>query len=518
MLILLPVLILILAAYTLVSLYLVRPTFRYPWIIAAAGSSFALLSVFLWQTKLPQSLSLTPLHSLFKLNYTIGLIADDISWSYAISLAALCAAVIWTSVVRAEKNPINWAGVLLQTALGILAVASENPATLIFTWSALDLVELITLLRSTTGNDQNRSVVIAFSVRILGSGLLLWANLTAIGHGASLSFHSLPATSGLLLLFAACLRLGVIPLHLPNQQASARRRGFGTILRLVSAAASLSLLARITPGSLLTAFAPFLLVLVAIVAIFAGWLWLSASDEIVGRPFWILGSASLAIGATLRGNSTASLGWGVTLILSGGLLFLFSARLRQVLWLPLLAILSFSALPYTATSSAWLNGNTSPVLFLIPFLPAQGLLMAGYIRHALHPGDSSLESQATWTKVLYPTGLFLLAGTAFLLGFWGWNGSRVLGSWWMSLIALLFAAGFYTLALLLFPRLSLRNISVQWTLILHLEWLPGVISSIFRGLRSITVLVTSALEGDGGLLWSLTLIAVILSVLSTWGH
>jgi hypothetical protein len=353
---------------------------------------------------------------------------------------------------------------------------------------------------------------------MLGTGLLLWANLAAIGRGTSLSFQSVPATSGLLLLIAAGLRLGVLPLHLPYQQESAQRRGFGTTLRLVSAAASLSLLARITPSSLQTAFVPLLLVLAALVAIYASWLWLRASDEIVGRPFWILGSASLAIGATLRGNPTASLGWGVTLVLSGGLLFLFSARLRRILWLPFLALWSFSALPYTATSSAWLNGNPSSLLFMMPFLPAQALLMAGYIRHALHPGDSSLESQATWTKMLYPTGLFLLAGTALLLGFWGWIGARVVGSWWMSLIALMLAGGFYAFALLLFPRWSLRNISTQWTLIFHLEWLSRVVSTLFGVLRSITDLVTSALEGDGGLLWSLTLIAVILSVLSTWGH
>jgi hypothetical protein len=92
------------------------------------------------------------------------------------------------------------------------------------------------------------------------------------------------------------------------------------------------------------------------------------------------------------------------------------------------------------------------------------------------------------------------------------------GSWWMSLIALMLAGGFYAFALLLFPRWSLRNISTQWTLIFHLEWLSRVVSTLFGVLRSITDLVTSSLEGDGGLLWSLTLIAVILSVLSTWGH
>ena len=518
MLILLPVLILVLAALTLVILRFTRPTFRYPWLVAIAGSTFSFIVVLIWQTRLPQSFFLTPWQPVMGLGFSLSWRADGVSWPYALSLAALAAAVIWTSVVRAEKDSLTWAGTLLLAALGILAVAAENPFTLVLAWSAVDLAELTTMLRSTVGNDQNKAVVIAFTARMVGTGLVLWASLVAVAGGIILSFQAIPASAGIYLLIAAGLRLGVLPLHLPYQQEIALRRGFGTTLRLVSAAASLALLARIPVGALSSSLAPYLLVLAAIAALYTGWLWLRASDEILGRPFWVLGMSALSVAASLRGNPPGSIGWGVTLVLCGGVLFLFSARQRRILWLPLIALWSLSALPFSTSATAWQTGNQSSWLFIIPFIPAQALLMAGVVRHALNPGETSFESQAIWTKTIYPTGLFMLTGTAVLLGFWGWIGSKVIGFWWVSIISLALAAAFSTLALTLLPRLALPNISTQWTRIFRLEWLLQILSALYHFFHRIADIITSSLEGEGGLLWSLTLLALILSVLSTWGH
>ena len=518
MLILSPVLFLVLAAMTLIIVRFTRPTFRYPWMIAIAGSTFSLFVVLFWQVRLPQSFFLAPWQPVKNFAFPLTWLADGVSWPYALSLAALAAAVIWTSVVRAENDLLAWAGTLLLAAMGILAVAAGNPITLILAWSAVDLAELITMLRSTVGDDQSKAVVIAFTARLAGTGLVLWASLVAVAGGALLGFQSIPARTGIYLLVAASLRLGVLPLHLPYQQETALRRGFGTTLRLVSAAASLSLLARLPAGAISSSLGPYLLVLAAIAALYASWLWLRASDEILGRPFWVLGLASLSIAASLRGNPTGSIGWGVTLVLCGGLLFLFSARQRRILWLPLLSLWGLSALPFSASASAWQTGNQSSWLFIIPFVPAQALLMAGVVRHALHPGETSLESQAVWTKVLYPTGLFMLAGTVVLLGFWGWIGSQVVGFWWVSLIALTLAAAFSALALTLLPRLALPTISTQWTRILRLEWLLNFLSALYHFFHGVADMITSSLEGEGGLLWSLTLLALILSILSTWGH
>jgi hypothetical protein len=515
MFILLPIVLMLLTALTLILLRFVAPNFKYPWMLAVGGATLALIGIFLWHIRLPQSISLAPWQPVTLFIFSPTWLADGISWPYALSLAALAAAVIWTSVVRAENDPAAWAGTLLLAALGILAVAAENPLTLILVWSAIDLVELITMLRSTEGEEENQGVVIAFAARAAGTGLVLWANLVSTAGGILMNFRATPASAGIYLLIATGLRLGVLPLHLPYRKENVLRRGFGTSLRLVSAAASLSLLARIPASALKSSLPPYLLILAAVAALYAGWRWLRASDEILGRPFWVLGMASLSVAASLRGNPTGSIGWGVMLVLGGGLLFLFSARQRSILWLPLLGLWGLSALPFSPSASVWETGNQNSWLFVIPFLPAQALLMAGAIRHALHPGETSLESQERWTKVLYPTGLFLLAAIVFLLGLWGWDGAHSLGQLWAAIIANILAAGFTALALTALVRLVPASTSSQWTRILRLEWLNNTLTAIYDFFRRIADIITSSLEGEGGLLWSLVLLALILSILST---
>jgi hypothetical protein len=515
MIILLPIFLMVLTSLTLLILRSVRPNFKYPWIVAVGGATLALIGVFLWQIRLPQSISLPPWQPVALFFFSPTWLADGISWPYALSVAALAAAVLWTSVVRAENDPAAWAGTLLLAAFGLLAVTAENPLTLVLVWSAIDLTELITMLRSTQGEGRNQGVVIAFGTRVVGTALVLWANLVSTTGGILMNFRATPASAGIYLLIASGLRLGVLPLHLPYLKENVLRRGFGTSLRLVSAAASLSLLARIPANALKSSLPPYLLILAAITALYAGWMWLRTSDEITGRPFWVLGMASLSVAASLRGNPTGSISWGVMLILGGGLLFLFSARQRSTIWLPLLGLWGLSTLPFSASASVWQSGNQSSWAFVIPFLPAQALLMAGFIRHTLHPGETSLESQERWTKILYPTGLLLMASISILLGLWGWDGARNLGVWWAAIIANLLTIGFTSLALTFLVRLNPSNSPSQWTGIFRLERVYSILTAIYQFFRRVATTITSTLEGEGGLLWSLLLLALILSVLST---
>ena len=184
-------------------------------------------------------------------------LADGTSWPYALSLGALATVVIWTSIVRAENDPAAWAGTLLLTCIGILAVTAENPLTLILAWSAIDLTELFAMLRSTEGEERSRGVVIAFAARVAGTGLVIWGNLVSLATGNPMNFSATPESAGIYLLMAAGLRLGVFPLHLPYRKENVLRRGFGTSLRLVSAAASLSLLARIPASALQSSLLPY---------------------------------------------------------------------------------------------------------------------------------------------------------------------------------------------------------------------------------------------------------------------
>src|SRR5512140_196179 len=134
-LILLPVILMLLAALALIGLRFLRPQFKYTWIVAATGAIFSFISVFLWRIHFPQTVSLPPWQPVTVFHYFPSWVADGISWPYALALAALATAVILTSTVRTETEAMPWAGTLFLSAFGILAVAAANPLTLAILWT-----------------------------------------------------------------------------------------------------------------------------------------------------------------------------------------------------------------------------------------------------------------------------------------------------------------------------------------------------------------------------------------------
>ncbi|MBU2610612.1 MAG: hypothetical protein KJ606_06645 [Chloroflexi bacterium] len=513
MLILLPILLLIVTALTLVILRLARPNFKYNWLIAGGGAILALIAVLLWQLRLPQTLALPAWQLQAFFHYSPTWLADSVSWPYALSLTVLALAIVLTSVVRANVNPMTWAGMFMLTALGLLAVTAENPLTLVLAWTAIDLMELVSMLLSVESEEQSEGVVVAFAARLAGTGLVIWASILSVSSGTLLSFSNFPDRAGIYLLLAAGLRLGVLPLHLPYRHENTLRRGFGSSLRLVSAASSLVLLARIPASAVNASLTPFLLTLAALAALYAGWMWIRASDELTGRPYWLLGMASLAVAASLRANPTGSIAWGIALLLGGGYLFLNSARQRSLIWLSLFALWGLTALPFSLTASGWSSGTQISAFFWILFLPAQALLLAGFFRHSSNVGETSLESQLPWVKVIYLLGLLLLPLSQVLLGLWGWDGARQVGVWWAALTALALSAGLAWLSTKVLTRLTRPGATSRWDDVLRLDWLYRAAWGMYRSLGQVSQIITSTLEGDGGLIWSFIILLLALSLL-----
>jgi membrane protein implicated in regulation of membrane protease activity len=69
MFIILPIIIMFLTATTLIILRFMRPTFKYPWLVAAAGAIFGFASIFIWQIDLPQRVSLDAWQPVTHFNY-----------------------------------------------------------------------------------------------------------------------------------------------------------------------------------------------------------------------------------------------------------------------------------------------------------------------------------------------------------------------------------------------------------------------------------------------------------------
>jgi hypothetical protein len=512
MLILIPSLILFLTAVAILILRITRPAFRFGWLTTVGGSALAVAAVILWQGQMPLTFSLPPwgLPGLFQ--EAPSWRADGFAWLYGLSLTVLNLAILLTAVTGPfQQSRFGWAGIMALSSLGLFAVTADNALTLLLVWAALDLTELISQLQSVRAPAESERVVVSFSTRVFGSGLLMWANITAVAAGSALDFSSLTQETGLYLAAAVGLRLGVLPLHLPYASPLSRR-GFGTALRLVSAASSLALLSRIPTEGIGSLFTIILLVLTSVAALYGGWMWMRAPDELTGRPFWIIGMAALAVCAALAGNPSGAAAWGCALILAGGALFLSSANQVWVNRALLIGPWSLSTLPFSLTASVWTSGRYG--LFLPFFVIAQSMLIAGFVRHAIRPsGREVLEGQPDWTHNVYPAGIGVLLLTQLVIASIGWDGAMQIGSWPVGIAASVLSIGL----IWAIPRLRILNpVRAHWVRPASsgLDGLYRGLWGLYRSLGRLSGTITTTLEGASGVMWTLLFLVLFISLMT----
>ncbi len=525
-LILLPVLLPILSAIAILVAQQWRPKFGVTYLIAVlvAMANWGIVLSFYWNP--PPPLALTNWLPFPDLAAAIIFQLDSVSWPYAFAITSLAAAVILTASARLSLHsiPAAWAGSLLVSGFAILAITASSSLALVLAWTLIDLIELITILGTVNQPQMSRQAVLSFSARAAGTFFLIFAMVVSQNQGQVLVLIDPPQAAGVFVLIAAGLRLGVLPLHLPYSEEVPLRRGLGTLLRLASPASSLVLLAHLPPGVVPPALSPFLLLFAALAGFYGAAMWLVARNEINGRPYWMIALAGMCIGSTIRGYPLSSVAWGTALIFSGGVLFLYSAREKYTIFPPAIALLGLSGLPFTLTASGW-DGLVVPPINIpdFIFLAAHILIMAGFVRQSLQPGEP-LAPAERWIKVLYPAGLYLLALSGWVVAALGWAQFALSRVWPAAIISLIFVI-FYSVWQLRFQtRFYLGIYEKSWAVILgrraarifssvlRLDWLYGLFGLAYRLLQYLLQALTTILEGEGGILWVFVLLVLLLAL------
>lgn len=531
MLVLLPIFVLLLAVGAVLLTNRMRPGFGPAWLvnIGLVLLSWIIVLVMRWQVTAPLVISdWLPLQTS---SGALLLSFDSISWPYAFALVSVVLAVMLTLPIRlpAAAEPDLWARNLGLASMGLLSVLSASPLAFLLSWAAIDLMELVirlNLVEESPADSASRAqIALAFGVRVGGSICLIVALISSAAAGSPLTFLALEPQIGLWVLLAAGLRLGVLPLNLPFVSEDPRRRGLGTLLRLVSAASSLALLARLPQNSIPPAWQPFLLAFCTLAALYGSAMWVASRDSLNGRPYWLIALAALSIGCVVQNAPNASLPWGLALLLVGSVLFLYSAHDRRALAFPILAILLLPGLPFTPFGGGWsgllpMPFNAAGLVFLI----SVGLLTFGAVRPLLRTGGELAGSEG-WVRVVYPLGLLIPSIAAWLIGATQ-TGSLSLGRWWAAPLTLLFAS----FSMLLFHRPVQRSGPQPWldqaarragqelANFLNLNWAYRLLWWLYRQIEKLINLLSLLLEGDGGVLWVLVLLALLLSLLRQAGN
>lgn len=494
-------------AGVLLALARLKPAFVWGWLLAVLTALLTWALLVAQSFFLPNAVTLLQWQTLFWFQQPPALLIDEISLPFAVLCASLTFAVLATAGIR-NLNQVGmpdarlWAGMLAFGAVGLLAALAQNPLTLALAWMLLDAVEQVLMLTQVRAPRAREQTVVIFSARVLGTLFLLWAALMAWAEAGSLQFEAVPARAQFFLLLAAGLRLGVLPLHLPFADFVPLRRGLGTLLRLIPAVSALMLLARVasvpillTNGYLLTAFT-------VIAGLYAGWGWWRAENSLAGRPFWLLGIGALAVFAALNGAPWAVVAWSVSGLVLGGLLFLLEVQPAPGRWLLAGAVL-FLGLPFTP-SAGGLSGGWGVLAGV-----THALLWGGWLRFTLRVQSAMPPASAVlrWTYRL---------GTLILLSA-GWVGQRANG-WDVTLLWVLLPLGGAALWgwwKLRSPRalppgmltnLRLPNFS--------LGWLYSRVWQMYRVLLRAFATLNELLEGEGGVLWSFLLLALVFALVS----
>jgi len=526
MILIIPILILILASLAIVILQWIKPNMGLAWLISAGSSLIVWIVVLVlhWVQVNPIDIySWRPIEGILtSLNFKMDLVA----WPYAFSLVSVLLAAVLTAPMRFsyETAPRIWAGFLIITASGLLAILSGNALTLILTWTVIDITEFILLIRSTQGRELIQSSVFTFAMKIIGTFFVLWAMAISGLKGDELTFTNITPEVGVYILIGSGFRLGIVPLHLPYSQEVQFRRGLGTVLRLVSAASSLVVLGRMPPAVVSPNLAIFLLLFTALAGLYGSVRWLSSKDELSGRPFWLIALAGMAFACTIRGRPAASITWGMMLVLSGGTIFLYSNRGRKFLLFPMLGFISLTGLPFTPASFGWYGLILFPFSILdILFILVYIILLAGYLKQVLRSGISPKPPER-WAEFIYPLGIGFLIAAQWIINIFGWPGSFTSGIWWASLTTTVSAISggiiYHKFGSSIINFLMKRN----WILFFannglkriagfaNFDWFYSLLRILYSFFQRLVQVLALVLEGEGGILWALVLLVLMITV------
>jgi len=521
--------VLFLGSLTIVVTQSYRPNTARSWVIAMITALLAWVASFVLRLYLPSEVNLLAWFPGTIFEENLGFVVDYLNWPYMVAVLSMCVAALLTDTTRADPGitPYSWVQTVLITALNLLAILAANPLTMAIAWMFTDLVELSILLRLSKAAELGPKIISLFGIRILSTFMLTTATSIAWQGQPFAGFELMQPNASLFFLIAAGLRLGVFPLNLPFLDSPELRRGAGTLFRLTPAATALVLIAHLPAGLMIfnQNLGSVVQFLTLIAAFYSSIMWLTRKTNYEARLYWMVTLSAFAIQSALNGHPEASRVWGLGLLLSGSLLFLFDPPIRRIRFLPLLGLHGFVGLPYTLSASGWeglLPDNFSFTSVIM--IMTHAFLVLGYIRYIVS-ADSTVTGLEKYARITFPLGLVTLIQTILVLGLVGWPNVLVaghlvgsLGSLALVLIGLLIGwrFGYRMEPDVLAQRIPLyRLFLIVFNFIrkaLSLSWVSGLTRWVFNSLSGLGGFFNQVLEGDGGILWSVVFL-LVLSIL-----
>jgi hypothetical protein len=442
---------------------------------------------------------------------------DATGWQLTYAAVTVYLSLALTQAARPGTTTIGTRVILpLYAGLGVAAMLAGNLLTVAITWATLDLLTFIFLMSATTDEDAIPGIITRLSMDGLSVITVLAAAAASWGSGkANTAFGeiSTPLSAGLI-AFAGLIRLGMFPLHFSLPKVPRARRGLGTMIRLMPPAIVLAVLARQFASGFPGELVPWLSVAGAIGAVVGGSRWALSEDPMQGRPFFVLAIAStgvLAAGLDPGGTGEILANTGTMILLVGCAFSLAEIHSPAHRIWPIAAAVIVLGAPLTlggVLTGALAVGIAGIGTAVLAVLGGIGLAAVGIgvISGATSP-QTNWPIGESLVRIVYGLGISLPVLVAIGMGLQLPEARSMIGG--------LFFLGVGIAAVL--GRFALRGLPHRYRELGRRAMARLDPGSLYRGASTAYVgvlrfvrSVAAPLEGQGGMLWLLVVLILVL--------
>lgn len=454
------------------------------------------------------------------------------SIAFAVYLCCLLLLIEWTRPMRHSPGRSSRVVIYLLTMSGILACFASNPLAVVIVWAIIDFLSFLAIffLQSPVeigphgiSSSLSQSMGI-LAINMLGTILVLFS-LFVGSHGPPTDWSILWSAylfslSPILFLAGIVFRLFLAPAQLTFSRIQTTSAGTEILLRIVSPAVVLCLLANIWPSQPVlpggTAGFAWAVIPLSLVILLGGWQWCLSSSAYGRRDifFLILPSFALLSAVVSPRADGIFLAAGAMLILGGGILLVYFGFLSHRRWMaafPVLLGLLFSGLPFTPIS-VWSTSvypgllSVSGIPALLPLALSHVFILCAIFRSAF---ESVEEFPSNEPLFLLTFSLGMGVCLSFLL-YPGWNGLVSTASVTVPVLLLLLAI----LLIFLIRRFQRTGTSLFLFLekFFRLDWLQRGLIFFFQKTAILVSGVETFLSGEGAMLWSLGIALLLFLV------
>jgi hypothetical protein len=518
MLFLIPIILFGLTAVGLIVLRLRGMRMAYIWLLPAFITLVCWI-LFLILT-IPLTSSVIKIPWLYSLEESGSLVfsLDSHSWGFVFLLISLVPGYFFTLPIRLkqEKRTVLWIGWMLLSICAVLSFTAGNIVTLILAWTLFDLVDFTFSYFVLKTAAEEQSLADTFLPKILSISLLIIA-IVFLGSGSNpLIQNSLQPIAYFLILFAALFRTGLLPFRIDKVAEDQSGASFEFLKKITLVLSGFSLLSHL-PANFLNGISSSLLsfIFLSLSLLFAI---LTLAKHQRSIEVWLDALICLALISVFSGTPQFLLGWAGVVLVGAGIQQFYTMRSSKFNFFALLGVVAVSGLPFTIGMAA-LNGLSSKGFFLweILCLPVFSLLILALIQKITSPQKDN-PSVESWYLSLYLFGLFLLTLSPFALIVKNViTPANAFENWWMGVLVVIITLFAFLLTLRknafktkleeysnkLAPVLEFLRfhwLKVVW------KWLSLVITEVFS-------FITQLLEGEGGVIWAIVMLALLVSII-----